>query len=183
MAFSTEALAKEVGISYRNVGENMTSFWLPCESRCNVDVSFSYFPTSLIRTLFRLRQYIEIAPGLYCYGRGAASAARLIQGDEKLVFALKKIVGWAASVHWTATKFAAVDSGSSIAFDGAGGRHFFEYLKSAASRLAQIDSSLIHSEPGVDTIQPSRLIAIFLAFIFAGGVPVGIYLISNAIAK
>jgi hypothetical protein len=140
-------------------------------------------PKSLIRILFRIRERIEIVPGLYCYGRGATSAAKIIQSDEQLVLALEKIVRWAASVHWTATELSAVDSTGSIACDGSGGRRFFENLKSAASRLAQVNSSLIDSKPGVDTIQPSRLIAILLALVFAGGVPVCIYLISNAVAK
>ena len=183
LTLPTLALAKEVGVLYRQGGRGGTTFWLPCASRCNVDISFSYFPKSLIRTLFRLRERIEIAPGLYCYGRGATSAAKIIRSDEQLVLALERVVRWADRVYWTATEISAVDSTGSIACDGSGGRRFFENLKSAASGLSQIDSSVVHSKPGVDTFLPSRLGAILLALIFAGGVPACIYLICNAIAK
>src|SRR4051812_2302422 len=62
-------------------------------------------------------------------------------------------------------------------------RSFCNRPPSAASRKGTIDPALIHSKPGVDNIQPGWLGAILLAFLFAGGVPMCIYLISTSLAK
>jgi hypothetical protein len=182
LPISIQELAAKYSVNYEPKGK-YTKIWMPCVNQCNVDISFSCNRKSISGQLFGARSRIEVVRGLYCYGRGAASAAEIIRRNAQLSSALEKLVQSTITIHWTGTELYAVDTTSAAASDSTGGLRFISNFKAALEGLCQIEASAVTPDPGVDVVQPRWFIVALLALALAAGVPACIYMITRSIAN